>query len=525
VVSVSGPASETGVAILKRGGNAVDAAIATAFALAVTHPAAGNIGGGGYMLVVPADGESLVIDFREVAPAAATRDIFVDPAARTPHRRVGVPGTVRGLAMARAKWGRLQWNELLQPAIALAQDGFPLEAATAKSLNELLATSDRSRFAELHRVFGKSDGSPWRAGDRLFQPELAHTLQAIAEQGVDGFYRGEVAAKLLAEMKRGDGLITATDLAEYRAIPRRPLRGTYRGYEVISAPLSSSGGTTLIEALNILECFELDAKRESPANIHHMVEAMRRAYRDRARHLGDPDVTLPLSFLLEKDYARRLANGIRDRATASRDLAGDIEIAAESEQTTHFSVVDKDRNAVSLTYTLENSYGSRVVVAGAGFFLNDEMNDFNWLPGKTTESGRIGTEPNLVRPGRRMLSSMCPTMLARDGKVVLVTGSPGGRTIINTVLCVITNVVDFKMDVRRAVDAPRLHHAWFPDTIRIEQPWAEQSPELLEDLRRRGHTIAPYAQQGDAHSIWIDHATGELVGAADRRILGKAAGY
>ena len=525
VVSVSGPASDVGVAILKQGGNAVDSAIATAFALAVTHPAAGNLGGGGYMLVVPAAGESLVVDFREIAPAAATREMFVDPAGRTPQRRVGVPGTVRGLALAHFRRGRLPWRDLVQPAVVLAEDGFLLEKTTAESLNHLLASSDQSRFAELHRVFGKPDGAVWRAGDKLRQPDLAHTLGLIAERGADGFYLGEVAEMMVAEMKRGDGLITADDLARYRPIPRQPLRGTYRGYEVISVPPSSSGGTTLIEALNILECFELDPQRDSPANVHHLAEAMRRAYRDRARYLGDPDVMLPPLQLLQKEHARRLAASITNKATASADLAGDIELSHESEQTTHFSVVDEDRTAVSLTYTLENSYGSRVVVTGAGFLLNDEMNDFNWLPGVTNSSGRIGTEPNLVRPGRRMLSSMCPTMLARDGKVVLVTGSPGGRTIINTVVCVITNVVDFKMDVRSAVDAPRLHHGWFPDSIRLEPAWFTQSPELADELRKRGHTLAPYTLQGDAHSIWIDQKTGELTGAADRRIQGHAAGY
>jgi gamma-glutamyltranspeptidase/glutathione hydrolase len=524
VVCVSGPAADVGVAIMKKGGNAVDSAVATAFALAVTHPAAGNIGGGGYILVAPASGEPLVIDFREVAPAAATLKMFVDPADRTPHRRIGVPGTVRGLALAHTRWGRLPWRELILPAVALAQEGFPLEASTADSLNKLLATSEAMTFRELHRVFGKPDGAKWQAGDRLKQPELAQTLQIIAERGADGFYLGEVAEKIVAEMQRGGGLITAADLAAYRPLPRSPLRGTYRGYEIFSVPPSSSGGTTLIEALNILECFQLDAKRDTPQNVHRMIEAMRRAYRDRARYLGDPAVTPVPEFLLQKEYARQLADSITDKATPSRDLAGDIELATESEQTTHLSVVDAERMAVSLTYTLENSYGSRVVVAGAGFLLNDEMNDFNWLPGVTNDQGRIGTEPNLVRPGRRMLSSMCPTILAKDGKPVLVTGSPGGRTIINTVLCVVTNIVDFQMDVRAAVDAPRLHHAWFPDAVRLEPAWSEQSPEVVEGLRARGHTLAPFAQQGDAHSIWIDPKTGELTGAADRRIQGKAAG-
>ena len=525
VVSVNGPASDVGLAIQKQGGNAVDSAVATALALAVTYPAAGNIGGGGYLLVMPSRSEPLVFDFREVAPAAATREMFVDPAARTPHRRVGVPGTVRGLALAHLRFGKLPWRDLVQPAIELARDGFALDSATARSLNEVLATSDKSRFGELHRVFGKSDGTKWRAGDRLKEPELARTLQSIAERGADGFYLGEVAEKIVVEMKRGGGLIATEDLASYRPLARPPLRGTYRGFEILGVPPSSSGGTTLIEALNILECFELDRDPSSPTNVHRMVEAMKRAYRDRARYLGDPLATSIPDSLADKAYARRLAATITDRATPSRELAGDIRLAAESKETTHISVVDKDRMAVSLTYTLENSYGSRVVVPGAGFLLNDEMNDFDWLPGVTDAAGRIGTDANLVRPDKRMLSSMCPTIVARDGHPVLITGSPGGRTIINTVLCVVTNVIDHHMDLRQAVDAPRLHHPWFPDEIRMEPAWSERAPELADQLRAMGHKIAPPARQGDAHSIWIDPTTGELTGAADRRIAGKAAGY
>ncbi len=526
VVTVSGPASEVGLATLKRGGNAIDSAVATALALAVTWPEAGNVGGGGYLLAMPDRGEPVVFDFREVAPAAATRDMFVEPSGRTPHRRVGVPGTVRGLALAHLRFGKLPWRELVQPAVELARDGFVLDDATARSINGVLRTSDKSKFRELHRVFGPPEAQKdWQAGDRLVQPDLARTLQRIADNGADGFYFGEVADKLVAEMQRADGLITHDDLAGYQAMVRSPVRGTYRGYEVIGAPPSSSGGTTLIEALNILETFELQPSRDSAENVHRFVETMKRAYRDRARHLGDPSATKIPGFLLEKQHARELAQGIGDRATPSADLAGDIELTKESEQTTHFSVVDKDRLAVSLTYTLENSWGSRVVVEGAGFLLNDEMNDFGWLPGVTDTTGRIGTDANLVRPGKRMLSSMCPSIVARDGRPVLVTGSPGGRTIINTVLCVVTNVIDYDMDLRKAVDAPRLHHAWFPDEIRMESEWFEATPETIADLRKRGHAIAKPARQGDAHSIWIDHESGELTGVADRRISGRAAGY
>lgn len=524
VVSVNGPASDVGLATLRRGGNAVDSAVATAFALAVTHPAAGNIGGGGYMLVSPAGAEPVVFDFREVAPAAATRDMFVRPSDRTPHRRVGVPGTVRGLALAHVRLGVLPWRELVTPAVELAAQGFLLDAATAKSLNELLTDSDPKQFAELHRVFSPADGRKWQAGDRLMQPDLARTLQNIADHGADGFYLGRVAEQFVAEMQRGKGLITAADLAAYRPLTRKPLRGSYRGFEVIAVPPSSSGGTTLIEALNILECFELTPDRNATENVHRTIEAARRAYRDRARYLGDPEATTLPDFLTDKAYARKLAATITEKATPSRELAGDIKLSTESEHTTQLSVVGKDRTAVSLTYTLENSYGSRVVVADAGFLLNDEMNDFAWLPGVTDTAGRIGSEANLVRPGRRMLSSMCPTILARDGKPILVTGSPGGRTIINTVLGVIMNVVDYKLDVRAAVDAPRLHHAWFPDTVRLEPGWAKVAPDLADELRDLGHTLARPDVQGDAHSIWID-PNGELTGAADRRIHGKAAGY
>jgi gamma-glutamyltranspeptidase/glutathione hydrolase len=526
VVCVNEPAAAVGLQALKNGGSAVDAAVATAFALAVTHPAAGNIGGGGYMLVLPAGGDPVVFDFREVAPVAATHDMFADPADRTPHRRVGVPGTVRGLALAHRRFGRRKWNELVAPAVALARDGFELDAATARSLNDVLADSDEKQFAALHATFGQKNGRPWKAGDRLVQPELADTLAEIAEQGPDAFYQGKIADRLAAEMIRGGGLITKDDLQGYQAIQRTPLRGTYRGFEILAVPPSSSGGTTLIEALNILENFELDRNRWSSSNVHLMVEAMRRAYRDRARYLGDPDATSIPAHLLAKERAKELAAGIDPRrATPSTDLAGDIPLTVEAEHTTHLSVIDADRTAVSMTYTLENSYGSRVMVPDAGFLLNDEMNDFNWLPGVTDATGRIGTDANLVRPGRRMLSSMCPTIIAKQGKPVLITGSPGGRTIINTVLCVVSGALDFKLDARAAVDAPRIHHGWFPDIVRVEPGLVTQNPAIESDLKALGHQLAKPGRQGDAHTIAIDGETGEITAAADTRIHGAAAGF
>lgn len=529
VVSVSPLASEIGVEILAQGGNAVDAAVATAFVLEVTWPEAGNIGGGGYMLVVPTRGRGtpIVVDFRERAPAAATRDMFVDPRGRTPHRRVGVPGTVRGLALAHSRFGQLPWKQLLAPSIELARNGFELDAAAAESLNTVLRRSRREQFDELWRVFSRPDSQPWRTGDRLRQPELAHTLELIADHGADAFYTGPVAEQIVAEMRHGGGLITKEDLAAYQPKLREPVKATYRGFEILSSPPSSSGGTTLVESLNILENFDLRPMgRWSTRTLHLMVEAMKRSYRDRASYLGDPDVVSIPAMLTNKDYARQLARQINlEHATPSASLAGDIRLSEAGPHTTHLSVVDRERTAVSLTYTLESLYGSRVVVKGAGFLLNDEMNDFGWLPGVTDTSGRIGTPPNLIAPGKRMLSSMCPTVLLRDGKPVLVTGSPGGRTIINTVLCVIVDVIDFEMEPRAAVDAPRLHHQWLPDLVKVENRLAREHPAAISGLTAMGHRVQKEGSQGDAHTIAVDSKSGELIGVADKREDGKAAGY
>jgi len=529
VVSVHPLASRIGVEALRQGGTAVDAAVATAFALAVTWPGAGNIGGGGYMMIVPAGKAAPVaVDFREMAPAAATKDMFAKPEGRSPRRRVGVPGTVRGLALAHRQFGHLSWRELVLPAVRLARDGFELDAATADSLNEILKKSDKQQFAELHRVFGKPGGTDWQRGDRLVQPELAATLQEIAERGADAFYTGTTADKIAAEMQRGGGLITREDLARYQPVMRQPVRGTYRGFEIVSVPPSSSGGTTLIEELNILENFDLRSHgRWSAETLHLMIEAARRAFRDRACFLGDPDrVTIP-DKMTRKDYARTLAQGIDPRrATPSRQLAGDIPIANEPAHTTHFSVIDGEHTAVSMTYTLENMYGSRIVVRGGGFVLNDEMNDFAWHPGVTNTHGTIGTRPNQIEPGKRMLSSMCPTIVLKDGRPYLITGSPGGRTIINTVLCMLVNVLDFDMDPRAAVDAPRLHHQWFPDRTSVEPAFAREHAAVVKQLEALGHTVrVADDEQGDAHSIWIDPKTGRLTGVADKREDGSAAGY
>jgi gamma-glutamyltranspeptidase / glutathione hydrolase len=527
VVSVSQAASEVGAEILLRGGNAVDAAIATGFALAVTYPAAGNIGGGGFMLVHPGYAkEPVVFDFRETAPAAATRTMFVDPAGRTAHRRVGVPGTVSGFALAHQQFGRFAWKALIEPAVGLAKEGFALDEFIARSLNELIETSKAPEHAALHWAFGKPDGTKWNTGDRLVQRDLAETLSLLTTDYGADFYHGKTAQLLVDEMRRGGGLITRQDLAAYSAYPRTPVEGKYHSHRIVCAPPPSSGGTTLIEMLNILEHRDLRGRdRWAPETVHLIVEAMRRAYRDRAAHLGDPgSMKTSVDWLIDKDRARELAVSIKPaNATNSRELAGEIKVTEESEQTTHYSVIDRNGMAVSVTYTLENSYGSRVVVEGAGFLLNDEMNDFNWVPGVTNTAGRVGTDPNLVAPHKRMLSSMCPTIVTLFGKPVLVTGSPGGRTIINTVLQVILNRIDFEMDLQAAVDAPRLHHQWFPDRVRVEKSLEADHPELVAGLKGFGHDVDTIDRQGDAHSIAIHPRTGAVSGAADKRISGYVA--
>jgi len=524
VVSVSGPASEVGLKILQKGGNAVDAAVATAFALAVTYPAAGNLGGGGFMVVYPGGkADPVVIEYRETAPAAASKTMYPKGTSLYGHRVVGVPGTVRGLALAHERYGKLPWKEVVQPALRLAEEGFALDDTVASSINGVVASA--GDFAELRRVYGKNNGAEdWRTGDLLVQKDLAGTLRLIADGGADAFYKGPIADQIAAEMHSGDGLITKHDLAAYQAKARPPIHGTYRGYDVFGPPPPSSGGTCLVEMLNILENFDLRAhERWSPETLHLMIEAMRRAYYDRARYLGDTDFVKVPTHLTSKDYARTLARSIDlGKATPSADLAKDIPLAPEGDSTTHFSIIDKDGMAVSNTYTLERSYGSRVVVKGAGFLLNDEMMDFNWRPGYTNREGVIGTEPNQIAPGKRMLSSQTPTIVARNGKVVLVTGSPGSRTIINTVLCVLINVIDYNMDIRAAVHAPRLHHAWFPDVVRFEEFGTHAA--TMDRLRQMGHKIQG-TRQGDAHSIWVDPKTGLYYGAEDRRIDGKALGY
>ncbi|MBA4019571.1 MAG: gamma-glutamyltransferase [Pirellula sp.] len=544
VVCISPPAADVGAELLRRGGNAVDAAVGTALAMAVTFPEAGNIGGGGFMMIRPVEGEPTCIEYRETAPAKCRVDTFVRDTQQLGHRTVGVPGTLRGLEMAHKKYGKLKWREVALPAVRLAREGFAIDAVLAADLNRLVA--DGEKFPEFVEVFGKraekrgegtgARGEPekqpevaelpqWQAGDVLKQPELGDTLERIARLGPDEFYTGVTAELIVEEMRRGKGFVTEADLEAYRATERKPVHGTYRGYDIYSSPPPSSGGTVLVETLNILEQFPLkDYGRYSPQTLHLVTEAMKRAYADRARFIGDPAFTEIPAHLTTKEYAKQLAAGIsREHATPSAKLAPEIKLGDESPSTTHFSVVDGAGMAVSNTYTLQASYGSRVVVRGAGFILNNELTDFNWKPGVTDRTGRIGTPANQIAPGKRMLSSQCPTIIARDGKLVLVTGSPGGRTIPNTVINVVLNVLEFDMDVDAAVAAPRTHHQWFPDELRFEGADLPEHADTVAALVKLGHRVQKKpVRQGDAHSIIV--RDGKLYGAADtRRTLGKAA--
>ncbi len=525
VVCTSAPACDAGAGVLARGGNAVDAAVATAFALAVTHPSAGNIGGGGFMIVRTAPGEVTAFDYREKAPLKSTRTMYVGGDGKIDIRLTssgylapGVPGTVRGLELAHGKFGKLPWKDVVMPAVLLAEQGFTISDSLARGLNAQLAGA-MGRFPASVAAYGKPGGGTWAGGDRLVLGDLGRALRAIATGGPDVFYKGWIADRIDADMKAHGGLITKADLSAYEAKVRVPVRGTYRGFDIVSMPPPSSGGTALIEMLNILESFDLKSKgRFTAPAIHYQVEAMRRAYLDRARHLGDPDfLDVPVPKLISKEYAAALAGSIGpERASSSLELGADIVTAPQPEpdETTHFSVLDRAGMAVASTYTLEGGYGSRVVVDGAGFLLNNEMGDFNKKPGLTDATGNIGTSANVIDPGKRMLSSMTPTMVTRQGKLVLVTGSPGGRTIINTVLSVVLGVTEYGSTGRAAVDAPRIHHQWLPDEVTIEQNGI--GDDVVTQLKTMGHAVNVRGEQGDAESIWIA-PDGTPYGVNDKR--------
>jgi len=528
VVAQEKLAARIGADVLRRGGNAVDAAVATGFAMAVTYPRAGNIGGGGFMVIHLREGnQDVAIDYRETAPAATRPDIFLgpdgkpDPAkSRDSALGIGVPGTVAGLALALEKYGSGQFTlaELLKPSIELARDGIALEDDMADTLP---ANYRRlARWPASAKIFSRADGTPLHEGDRLVQADLAATLSAIAEQGPRGFYRGPVAEKIAKAVIDAGGIMTPDDLKSYSAVIREPVRGSYRGYDVVSMPLPSSGGTVLLEMLNILEGFAMsDMKQGSAASLHVMIEAMKRAYADRARYLGDPAfVNAPIATLIAKDYAAKQRASIDlDHATPATDVFSPAP-PREGSNTTHFSVVDSRGNAVSNTYTLNFPYGVGLVAEGTGVLLNNELDDFTAAPGASNAFGLVGYEANLPGPGKRPLSSMSPTIVLKDGKPVLVTGSPGGSRIISTVLQVIVNVLDYHMDVAAAVAAPRLHHQWLPDEVRIEHGFAE---DTLAGLRAKGHRVIEPMGQTSANSIAV--TPNGLLGAPDPRTRGAEA--
>nr|WP_026167250.1 gamma-glutamyltransferase [Balneola vulgaris] len=530
VVSASEIASQTGIDILKQGGNAIDAAVGTAFSLAVTWPSAGNIGGGGFIVFMDKDGKATTFDFREKAPLASTQDMFLDENGEVisgiNHNTllaVGVPGTVAGLYKAHQKYGKLPWKDVVQPAVTLAKEGFPFtwslyRAGSSYSKNENLPF--------MQQYFLNENGELPEPGEIWTQPELAYTLSLIRDHGRDGFYKGEVAKEIASYMKENGGIITEEDLAKYEAIEREPLKGTYKGYEIYSMPPPSSGGATIIQMMNMMEQANFDEiEFNSASYIHLLAETMRRAYADRAQHLGDPDFNpdMPVDRLISKEHAKnRFAN--LDMTKASESDSSKFGQLYDGTNTTHFSVMDKDGNAVSLTYTLEHSYGVKMGSEKLGFIFNNEMGDFNPQPGVTTSRGQIGTPANVVAPEKRMLSSMSPTIIAKDGKPYLLIGSPGGRTIINTVFQTILNVVEHDMRVDKAIEALKIHHQWLPDRIVYEGDL--MSPDTRKILEAMGHTLSTRTNLGALMGITYFPEQNLIIGAADSsRPDGAAIGY
>ena len=530
VVSQEAMATRVGVEILKVGGNAIDAAVGVGFALAVTLPQAGNLGGGGFMLIYRAEKDaSLALDYREVAPAGALPQMFQDEEGqvdqarlRYSHQSVGVPGTVAGLAEALEAYGTLSLPEVLAPAIRLAREGIIVSPDLAAAIQE--KAKHLSQWPSTRRIFFQPDGTTYRPGNRLIQNDLAWSLQHISEQGPDAFYKGPIAERVSEEMRAHGGLITKEDLRRYRAIWRNPVRGTYRGYDIVSMPPPSSGGVHLIQMLNILEHEPLQVfGHNSAKTIHWLVESMKLAYADRSRWLGDPDfVEVPVQGLISKDYAKRLHALIDpQKARPSAGIRPSNSLPHEGRDTTHFSVMDKDGNVVSNTYTINFSFGSGIVAEGTGILLNNEMDDFVAKPGTSNAYGLVGSTANAIEPGKRPLSSMTPTLVLHKGKPFLATGSPGGSHIITTTLQIIVNVIDHDMNLASATAAPRVHHQWIPDEVRVERGF---STDTLAILEQRGHIIRVQETMGGAQSILkLSHG---LFGASDpRKPDSLAAGY
>jgi gamma-glutamyltranspeptidase / glutathione hydrolase len=528
VVAMEALATDVGVGVLQKGGNAVDAAVAVGFALAVTHPFAGNLGGGGYMLIRLADGRTTFIDFRERAPEKASRNMYLDANGDPTRESIegwrssGVPGTVRGLAMALSKYGKRSWADSLAPAIDLATKGFPVSYGLSESLkgSRSLASAPESK-----RIFQKN-GSFFEVGEMLVQPELGQTLQRIARSGPDEFYEGETARRFADEMVKHGGLITGADLKNYKAIERVPLSGSYLGYTIITAPPSSSGGIALLEMLGILDGTGYEkGGAGSASSIHYLAEAMRRAYADRNEYVGDPDfVKVPIAGLLDRGYLAKLRASIDpERATPSDQVKPGQPSRTEHEQTTHYSVVDSEGNAVAVTYTLNGGFGNGITVPGLGFLLNNEMDDFASKPGTANMFGLVQGEANAIQPGKRPLSSMTPTIVVKDNKLFMTAGAPGGSRISTAVMQVILNVIDFGLNVQDAVDAPRVHHQWLPDKLSLERGI---SPDTVAILKSRGYDVDYNAGVVLAQVAAIVNDGGWLQGASDgRTATGKAAGY
>lgn len=520
VVTAHPEASRIGVEILEKGGNAVDAAVAVEFALAVCYPNAGNIGGGGFMVIRLNNGTTRALDYRETAPVKASRNMFLDvdgnvveKSSLYTHLAAGVPGTVDGMIKVHSEYGYTSFFELIQPAIELAEKGFPLTKKQANELNQL-----REEFLRLNTsppAFVKT--AHWVAGDTLRQLDLAATLKLIRDFGRDGFYGGENADKIIKEMKKGNGIITYEDLQNYSSVWRTPVEGFYRDYKVISVGPPSSGGVALLQLLKMLEPFDIKKSGfQTAATVHLMVEAERRVYADRSKHLGDPAFyKVPLQQILDTDYIKlRMADFDSEKATSSQNISAGNILSAESSETTHYSIVDKDRNAVAATTTINNSYGSRIVVEGAGFLLNNEMDDFSIKPGEPNMYGLLGGEANSIAPGKRMLSSMTPAIIEKNGKLFMVVGSPGGATIITTVFQTILNVIDHGMTMQQAVSAHRFHHQWLPDEIVYEVDGID--PEVIKSLEKKGHYLKTRSSIGRVDAILV-LPDGNLEGGADKR--------
>ncbi len=520
VVSSNAIASKAGVEVLKKGGNAIDASIATALALAVTHPTAGNIGGGGFLVFLNSKGNVTTFDFREKAPLAASPNMYLDGQGKLINginhdglKSVGVPGTIAGLYMAHQKYGKLPWRDLVQPAVDLAKNGFMMPWGLYKEALQVVEANQSNAF--MKGYFNSDKAEVTKPGELWKQPALAKTLELIRDKGQDGFYKGEVAQEIENFMKQNGGIITKKDLEKYTAIERKPIKGTFKEYDIYSMPPPSSGGVALVEMMNMMELANLDSiEFNSTAYVHLLAEVMRRAYADRAEFMGDPDfnVDMPLERLTSKQFAKKRFDNI-DRNKASVSDSAKFGHPYDGENTTHFSVVDKEGNAVSLTYTLEYSYGSRMGSSNLGFIFNNEMGDFNPVPGVTNSKGQIGTSPNLIVPEKRMLSSMTPAIVVKNGKPYLIIGSPGGRTIINTVFQTVLNVLSYNMQIDKAIEAMKIHEQWLPDTISYEKNL--MSPDTKKSLEAMGHHLRAVGNLGSLMGITFDPKFKVYIGYAD----------